>query len=389
MLSPSRLLFGHDDEADKLLLGGDEKPGWAGGVLDLLNDSDDDQTDVPGEQSLEASLNESEEERRSTGRDSGCSFWPQEEGMRGPPPGFDPARPPPGLSALMGGGLGGLAVAPAQTGSGTCGLPSPMIGIRGSSMRHAAQSDDSGEDEAEGTLLDGSHMTGASSTMAGDGVWYSELPSIGSANHFNGTCDRCCFHPKGRCLNGYNCQHCHFDHEKRKRKNKKKTKGKGLSLDDGDMESSAGGSLPVSPDGSLAARTSLGLEDFVVPTAAAGFPEFGMAASSHGQTGELGVSDFAVQRPPQFESLEDQTPPEVVAYIRQLEEENRYLRGCLAQYTASAPPGPMPGQQLPELPHLPVGGQQVSELSAAATPFFPGAGQNWQEQHGGELCAAR
>mmetsp|Transcript_35358 Transcript_35358/g.64713 ORF Transcript_35358/g.64713 Transcript_35358/m.64713 type:complete len:429 (+) Transcript_35358:79-1365(+) len=48
------------------------------------------------------------------------------------------------------------------------------------------------------------------------------LPSKGSAGHFNGTCDRCCFFPKGRCINGYNCDHCHFEHEKRKRKNKKK-----------------------------------------------------------------------------------------------------------------------------------------------------------------------
>mmetsp|Transcript_17365 Transcript_17365/g.40498 ORF Transcript_17365/g.40498 Transcript_17365/m.40498 type:complete len:452 (-) Transcript_17365:21-1376(-) len=50
------------------------------------------------------------------------------------------------------------------------------------------------------------------------------LPSIGSAGHFAGTCDRCCFFPKGRCLNGYNCDHCHFEHEKRKRKSKKQRK---------------------------------------------------------------------------------------------------------------------------------------------------------------------
>ena len=36
-------------------------------------------------------------------------------------------------------------------------------------------------------------------------AWLAQLPSIGSANHFHGTCDRCCFHPKGRCHNGYNC----------------------------------------------------------------------------------------------------------------------------------------------------------------------------------------
>mmetsp|Transcript_65975 Transcript_65975/g.134054 ORF Transcript_65975/g.134054 Transcript_65975/m.134054 type:complete len:511 (+) Transcript_65975:80-1612(+) len=43
------------------------------------------------------------------------------------------------------------------------------------------------------------------------------LPSIGSAGHFTGDCKRCCFHPKGRCSNGYECRFCHFDHDKRKR----------------------------------------------------------------------------------------------------------------------------------------------------------------------------
>jgi hypothetical protein len=48
-----------------------------------------------------------------------------------------------------------------------------------------------------------------------------ELPSIGSAGHFNGTCKRCCFHPKGRCVNGAACLFCHFPHEKRVRRSKK------------------------------------------------------------------------------------------------------------------------------------------------------------------------
>mmetsp|Transcript_9005 Transcript_9005/g.25132 ORF Transcript_9005/g.25132 Transcript_9005/m.25132 type:complete len:324 (-) Transcript_9005:211-1182(-) len=49
-----------------------------------------------------------------------------------------------------------------------------------------------------------------------------ELPSLGSAKHLEGQCKRCCFFPKGRCLNGYSCEFCHFEHEKRKRKKKKK-----------------------------------------------------------------------------------------------------------------------------------------------------------------------
>lgn len=54
-----------------------------------------------------------------------------------------------------------------------------------------------------------------------------KLPSLGSAQHHLGTCKRCCFFPKGRCTNGYDCEFCHFDHEKRKRKNKKKKKKAG------------------------------------------------------------------------------------------------------------------------------------------------------------------
>jgi len=51
-------------------------------------------------------------------------------------------------------------------------------------------------------------------------VTLADLPSLGSLGHFAGQCSRCCFFPKGRCLNGYDCRFCHFDHEKRQRKKK-------------------------------------------------------------------------------------------------------------------------------------------------------------------------
>jgi hypothetical protein len=44
-----------------------------------------------------------------------------------------------------------------------------------------------------------------------------ELPSVGSAGHFDGTCKRCAFFPKGRCRNGADCTHCHFEHVPRPR----------------------------------------------------------------------------------------------------------------------------------------------------------------------------
>jgi hypothetical protein len=37
-------------------------------------------------------------------------------------------------------------------------------------------------------------------------------PSMGSEAHNSGQCKRCCFFPRGRCTNGYNCEFCHYDH---------------------------------------------------------------------------------------------------------------------------------------------------------------------------------
>jgi hypothetical protein len=54
----------------------------------------------------------------------------------------------------------------------------------------------------------------------------SELPSVGSAGHSDGSCKRCAFFPKGRCLNGVDCTHCHFDHIPRQRLRKKFQKGR-------------------------------------------------------------------------------------------------------------------------------------------------------------------
>eukprot|EP00913_Durusdinium_trenchii_P031136 g29155.t1 len=63
----------------------------------------------------------------------------------------------------------------------------------------------------------------------------ADLPSVGSAQHFEGLCKRCCFFPKGRCNNGRDCEFCHFEHEKRKRKKKKKDSEEDDS-DDGKAE---------------------------------------------------------------------------------------------------------------------------------------------------------
>lgn len=86
--------------------------------------------------------------------------------------------------------------------------------------------DDDGEDGASSASSDDGDSSGDDDDQ-GLCPKYSEsaeLPSRGSAAHSEGTCKRCCFFPKGRCNNGYDCQFCHFAHEKRKPKNKKKKK---------------------------------------------------------------------------------------------------------------------------------------------------------------------
>lgn len=55
-------------------------------------------------------------------------------------------------------------------------------------------------------------------------------PSLGSANHVTGACKRCCFFPRGRCANGFTCEFCHYEHDKRKRKTKKKASKCGAIL---------------------------------------------------------------------------------------------------------------------------------------------------------------
>eukprot|EP00747_Dinoflagellata_sp_TGD_P190927 gnl/TRDRNA2_/TRDRNA2_53574_c0_seq1.p1 gnl/TRDRNA2_/TRDRNA2_53574_c0~~gnl/TRDRNA2_/TRDRNA2_53574_c0_seq1.p1 ORF type:complete len:334 (-),score=44.47 gnl/TRDRNA2_/TRDRNA2_53574_c0_seq1:157-1158(-) len=73
----------------------------------------------------------------------------------------------------------------------------------------------------EGTTADDAAVEG-NIVATVNGVEVDAVPSIGSYAHLSGQCSRCCFHPKGRCSNGYSCQFCHYDHEKRPRNGKKK-----------------------------------------------------------------------------------------------------------------------------------------------------------------------
>merc|ERR1719183_2727476 len=84
--------------------------------------------------------------------------------------------------------------------------------------------DDEDDDDDDDDILAPHLRNLADAPQPPDGAAH---PSMGSDGHEGGTCKRCCFFPRGRCTNGYNCEFCHFDHEKRKRKNKKKKKKAG------------------------------------------------------------------------------------------------------------------------------------------------------------------
>jgi len=91
-----------------------------------------------------------------------------------------------------------------------------------------------------------------------------ELPSVGSALHAEGLCKRCCFFPKGRCLNGKDCEFCHFEHEKRKRKKKKKGAGArrdaagSESEDDSQDEAAEAGAAPAAASKAAGAQKPSG-----------------------------------------------------------------------------------------------------------------------------------
>lgn len=91
-------------------------------------------------------------------------------------------------------------------------------------------------------------------------------PSIGSESHEEGTCKRCCFFPRNRCNNGYDCDFCHYEHEKRKRKNKKSKKKNKAGQEEASSEATAGGTGPGAAGDATATPAS-------EPEVAAGAPD--------------------------------------------------------------------------------------------------------------------
>ncbi|CAE7338241.1 unnamed protein product [Symbiodinium natans] len=144
-----------------------------------------------------------------------------------PPPS---QAPPPQhhLPPLYAGGFGG---APPYYDYNFLGPPGARIsepfGVQDFARRNSLEKDSDDDDDSEAerrqALLAAAGMTVENAPKPPPGA---EHPSLGSAFHDNGSCKRCCFFPRNRCLNGYECEFCHYEHEKRKRKNKKNKKKK-------------------------------------------------------------------------------------------------------------------------------------------------------------------
>ena len=228
--------------------------------------------------------------------------------------------------------------------------------------------------------------------------WLAQLPSIGSANHFNGTCDRCCFHPKGRCHNGYNCQHCHYDHEKRKRKSKKKSTERMGMTGMIEMDARSMSSLPHTPHGPLGPlMPPLGLAPYPLPPAPFPMPEAHLAPPGPPGLQTCPWYEPGLAPPPDYLPLDATSPepsmptppPAWEDYVGRLEEENRYLRSMLMQClgpSATLPPSVIPSHRLHAMESLqpppPAGlpGPEYANridtpaMSPGAIPFCP---QGW------------
>lgn len=92
-----------------------------------------------------------------------------------------------------------------------------------SKASHSDDEDDDSEDDDDARQQPLTNANGEPPRPPPPGA---EHPSLGSALHEAGSCKRCCFFHRNRCLNGYDCEFCHYEHEKRKRKSKKSKKSK-------------------------------------------------------------------------------------------------------------------------------------------------------------------
>lgn len=129
------------------------------------------------------------------------------------------------------------------------------------------------------------------------------LPSLGSLGHYAGQCSRCCFHPKGRCLNGYDCRFCHFDHDKRKRKKTRPLFGERSQV------------LPSTMEHAIRPCTPPGLEAYSnQPAMHAGVMQDSLPSASYAISPGLAMQPFGYEGIPQSQSQEmPYTAPEYLS----------------------------------------------------------------------------
>jgi len=350
MLCPSALLFGFDPESSTI----HGKFPSANGLFPGLQEQ---RVVVPTSQDL---MNMSEEQRRleiggiaqcTQTRSPGClllgalpangiplapatspKFPPRLPDVSaclvpfGLPPGLPPPLPP-GTTELR---PRSLVRAPHIPTCSKTSIDAPVISESPPAAQDELEEEDVDDDWSHRSVEQAVASSGAIDGSCSD-LQYSDLPSIGSAKHFDGNCDRCCFHPKGRCLNGLKCHHCHFDHEKRKRKNKKKTtwtkNPQDLTVEDASdtLSVSDASSLPVSPTRPFGPGGIMQPVEQSVSAAPAVTP------GQPPQDSCLSPTNFLTAQ--QCQEFEYQRARE--EYAHQLKEENRYLRACLAQYAGS------------------------------------------------------
>lgn len=184
----------------------------------------------------------------------------------------------------------------------------------------------SGKDADSNEFTEGSNSSGSeagaanSAGVALSGVQpssLSELPSIGSSSHFSDECRACCWFPKGRCVNGFDCQYCHFDHDKSKIRKKRRHVLKSLTEkavlnSPNQQDHFAGVQEPLNHEAS-SWREKL--------------QETGRATLLYSPVVETNYSPHANL------GLEPRCPGDCWdEYIYELEAQNHYLRACLMQY---------------------------------------------------------
>lgn len=84
----------------------------------------------------------------------------------------------------------------------------------------ARPSDDEEEEDGEAASESGEDLRPPGASPGAPRPPGALHPSLGSESHGLGACKRCCFFPRGRCANGYECIFCHYEHDKRRRKKK-------------------------------------------------------------------------------------------------------------------------------------------------------------------------